>query len=164
MHHVHRALIAAGRHDDLLDNIRRRWGAMLEAGATTIWEVWHPLVSQCHGWSTTPTFDLSTEVLGVAPLEPGFSRVRIAPQPVDLAWAKGVFPTVKGDMAVSWQRDDRSFRLEASLPGKYDSRDHASGASRRMAAFEVDKVGDVLSDALARSRAEVLEMAGRRRA
>jgi hypothetical protein len=115
-HHMHRALAAAGRYGDLVDNIRRRWGAMLDAGATTIWEVWHPLASQCHGWSTTPTFDLSREVLGVAPIAPGFDRVRIAPQPVDLAWAKGAFPTVKGDIPVSWQSDGDSFRLETSIP------------------------------------------------
>ena len=158
MHHVHRALVDAGRYDYLLDNIRLRWGAMIEAGATTIWEVWHPQASQCHGWSTTPTFDLSTEVLGVAPLAPGFSRFRIAPQPVDLSWAKGVFPTVKGDVAVSWSRDDRSFRLETSLPAETTAEITVPGRPGGLTALEVDKVGDVLSDALARSRAAVLEI------
>ena len=157
-HHVHRALIAAGRYDDLLRNIRRRWGAMLDAGATTIWEVWHPLASQCHGWSTTPTFDLSSEVLGVAPIAPGFARLRVAPQPVDLAWAKGVFPTVKGDVAVSWRRDDRSFSLEASLPPETTAEITLPDRPGGWAAVEVDGIGDVLSDASARSRAGVLEI------
>lgn len=156
MHHVHRALVAAGRHDDLLRNIRRRWGAMLDAGATTIWEVWHPLASQCHGWSTTPTFDLSSEVLGVAPLATGFERVRIAPQTVDLAWAKGIFPTVKGDVAVSWRRDGGSFSLGASLPpGTTAEITLAERPGGGWTAVEVDGVGDVLSDASARARAGV---------
>ncbi len=115
-HHLHRALARADRFDDVLRNIRGRWGGMLAAGATTIWEVWHPNVSQCHGWSTTPTFDLSTDILGITPLEPGFARFRVAPQPVDLDWAKGVFPSVRGDIPVSWRRARDSFELDVEAP------------------------------------------------
>jgi alpha-L-rhamnosidase len=115
-HHLHRALARAGRYGDLLHNIRSRWGEMLAGGVTTIWEVWHPNVSKCHGWSTTPTFDLSTEALGVVPLEPGFTRFRVAPHPVDLEWAKGVFPTVRGDIPVSWRRTQDTFELDVEAP------------------------------------------------
>jgi alpha-L-rhamnosidase len=52
---------------------------MIAAGSTTIWELWSPLASQCHAWSTTPTFDLSTYVLGVTPLADGFAITLIAP-------------------------------------------------------------------------------------
>ena len=93
MHHLHRALAKAGEHRLLADNVRRRWGAMLEAGATTFWEHWHGRESQCHAWSATPTYDLSTEVLGVAPLEPGFRQFVVAPKPAGLGWARGVFPS-----------------------------------------------------------------------
>jgi hypothetical protein len=116
MHHVHRALARAGEHHLLIDNIRRRWGAMLEAGATTFWEHWHGRDSQCHAWSATPTYDLSTEVLGVAPLEPGFRQFVVAPKPAGLDWARGVFPSVRGDIAVSWKRGPRLFRLEVDVP------------------------------------------------
>jgi hypothetical protein len=116
MHHVHRALAKAGEHRLLTENIRRRWGAMLEAGATTFWEHWHGKESQCHAWSATPTFDLSTEVLGVTPLEPGFRRFVVAPKPAGLGWARGVFPSTRGDIAVSWQRQRRSFQLTVDVP------------------------------------------------
>ncbi len=117
-HHLHRALVAAGRHDDLLKNIRSRWGEMLAGGVTTIWEVWDPNESKCHGWSTTPTFDLSTEVLGVAPIEPGFACFHVAPHPVDLDWAKGVFPTVRGDIPVSWRRTHDTFEIDIDVPAE----------------------------------------------
>src|ERR1700692_3138838 len=65
---------------------------MLARGAATLWESFEPTASLCHGFSATPVYQLSTEVLGVAPLEPGCARVRIAPQPVDLDWARGVVP------------------------------------------------------------------------
>jgi hypothetical protein len=116
MHLVHRALVAAGRHRELLDNLRRRWGTMLEAGSATFWEHWHGEASQCHAWSATPTFDLSTEVLGVRPLAPGFIRFAVEPHPSGLDWARGTFPSPAGEITVAWERGEGSFRLEVEVP------------------------------------------------
>jgi hypothetical protein len=115
-HHVHRGLIQAGEIEWVLQNMRQRWGAMIEAGSSTIWELWSPMASQCHAWSTTPTFDLSTYVLGVVPLTDGFRNVLIAPHPGDLAWARGTVPTPHGPIEVSWQRRDGEFQLDISVP------------------------------------------------
>jgi alpha-L-rhamnosidase len=116
MHFVHRALAAAGRRRELLDNVRHRWGAMLEAGSTTFWEHWHGRDSQCHAWSATPTFDLSTEVLGVRPLAPGFALFAVEPHPAGLDWARGAFPSPAGDIAVAWEHGEGWFRLEVDVP------------------------------------------------
>jgi alpha-L-rhamnosidase len=116
MHFVHRALAAADRHRDLIDNIRRRWGAMIEAGSTTFWEHWHGKDSQCHAWSATPTYDLSTEVLGVRPLTPGFAVFAVEPHPAGLSWARGAFPSPAGEIAVAWEHGEGWFRLEVEVP------------------------------------------------
>lgn len=116
MHHVHRGLIQTGQLTWVLDNMRTRWGAMLKAGSSTLWEHWSPLASQCHAWSTTPTYDLSTYVLGVAPLADGFAEISIAPQPGDLAWAEGRFPTPRGDIQVAWRWQDPLFELVIDVP------------------------------------------------
>lgn len=117
MHVVHRALAAAGRHDAIVENIRARWLPMLDAGGTdTFWEHWHGEESRCHAWSATPVYDLSREVLGVRPLEPGFARFRVEPHLAGLAWAEGVYPSVRGDIAVSWRRDGASFTLDIDVP------------------------------------------------
>lgn len=115
-HHLHRGLVAAGRADLAVENIRRRWGAMIEAGSTTIWELWSPLASQCHAWSTTPTFDLSTYVLGIAPLADGFAKARVAPHPCDLAWARGGLPTPLGAVEVAWEREEGGIALNVHAP------------------------------------------------
>jgi alpha-L-rhamnosidase len=106
----------SGRVDLVLANIRERWGAMIAAGSTTMWEVWSPLASQCHAWSTTPTFDLSTYVLGITPLADGFAKALIAPQPVDLAWAQGHVPTPHGEIEVTWQQTEQAFQLTVQTP------------------------------------------------
>ena len=117
MHFLHRAMAQAGLQIALLDNLRRRWAPMLAEGST-YWESWSliPITSMCHAFSATPTFDLSAETLGVMPLEPGFARFRVAPQPADLAWARGVVPSPRGDIAVAWERARGGLSLTLVVP------------------------------------------------
>lgn len=117
-HHLHRALSKAGLHDAMLGNMRRRWGPMVERGESTFWETWklEAITSKCHAWASTPTYDLSTEVLGVAPITPGFRRFRISPHPVDLEWARGTFPSPYGDIAVTWRWVEDRFKLTVEVP------------------------------------------------
>jgi hypothetical protein len=115
-HFVYRALCRAGRFDLVLALMRDRYGKMLARGATTLWESFEPTASLCHGFSATPVYQLSTEVLGVFPLEPGFARFRVAPQFADLQSARGTFATVRGDVHVAWQRDGDSVELELRVP------------------------------------------------
>lgn len=60
--------------------------------------------SLCHGWASGPTAWLSQHVLGVQPLEPGFKRVRIAPQLGRLQWAEGSYPTPQGAIRIRHER------------------------------------------------------------
>lgn len=60
--------------------------------------------SLCHGWASGPTAWLSENVLGVTPLEPGFTRVRIVPHLGRLTWADGAYPTPFGPIKVRHER------------------------------------------------------------
>jgi alpha-L-rhamnosidase len=73
--------------------------------------------SLCHGWASGPTSWLSRHVLGITPLEPGFARVRIAPDMGDLEWAEGTYPTPHGPVHVRHERQsDGSIASEVSAP------------------------------------------------
>lgn len=115
-------LAKESRREAILQITRDRWGFMLDAGATTFWETFPgfekeiPTRSHCHAWSAAPTYFLSRYQLGVAPLEPGFSKALIAPQPVGLSWAMGRVPTPHGEIEVQWQKSDDNFKLKLSLP------------------------------------------------
>lgn len=111
---VLRALAVAGRQDLALDLIRHFWGPMAASG--TCWETWSGRQSRCHPWATAPTAELPRIVLGVAPLEPGWSKLRIDPFLGDLAWARGRIPTPSGVVGVSWRRDDTGALAEIELP------------------------------------------------
>ncbi|MCA9923407.1 MAG: hypothetical protein KC421_13595, partial [Anaerolineales bacterium] len=96
----------------------RRWEPMPDKNNGLFRETWQvgETTSLCHGWSATPTFDLSVAVLGVQPLTPGFDRTRIAPEPLGLAWAKGAFPTPHGAVVVDWRLENGRFMLNLVIP------------------------------------------------
>ena len=73
--------------------------------------------SLCHGWASGPTAWLSEFVLGVQPLAPGCTRVRIAPQLGDLEWVEGTYPTPHGPIKVRHERrPDGSIDSEIDAP------------------------------------------------
>jgi hypothetical protein len=100
-HFLHQALARAGRYEDLLASIRR-WAPMLERGDGCFGEYWSAepgLGSRCHAFSATPTYDLTTHILGVHPLEPG--RVVAGERHLaGLEWAEGTVATRDGWLSV----------------------------------------------------------------
>ncbi|MBN1342318.1 MAG: family 78 glycoside hydrolase catalytic domain [Phycisphaerae bacterium] len=116
------ALAKRDRHAELLEVIRDRWGFMVGKGATTFWETfpgrskdWWTR-SYCHAWSAAPTYFLTRYQLGVWWDAPGCATVRIAPQPVDLTWARGRWSTPKGPVDVAWEKKAGKFTAEVALP------------------------------------------------
>lgn len=122
-HFLHQALRLDGRYSAIVQSVRR-WQQFLDAGETTFAETWQveAMTSKCHAWAATPTFDLSTDVLGVSPGADGFKQIRIAPQPGELLWARGRYPTPQGDVAVQWRYcDDGRFLLKLNLPANCEA-------------------------------------------
>jgi alpha-L-rhamnosidase len=117
-HFLHAVLARVGRAAEIAPNMRRLWGPQAKAGVSTWWEAWEvePAHSLCHAFMCAPGHDLPAYVLGVLPLEDGFTRFRIAPEPAGLAWAKGVFPAVCGDIPVTWECADGRLTLSAQVP------------------------------------------------
>lgn len=114
---LHAALAKAGRLPELLKSLSR-WDSMLRDGGSTFWESWQitEMTSRCHAFSATPTYDLSTYVLGLRPTDPGFSRFEARPFFGDLDWAEGRLPTPKGPLSLSWRRRGRTMELEVEVP------------------------------------------------
>jgi len=115
-HFVYAGIAAGGGYDWVLGDMRRKYGSMLEAGATTLWESFAPGASLCHGFSATPVFQLSRRSLGISPLEPGHRSFALAPEPGDLTWAKGKVPTRFGPIEIEWAIEGRRMRLSLRQP------------------------------------------------
>jgi hypothetical protein len=73
--------------------------------------------SLCHGWSGGPTAWMTEHVLGLAPLEPGCRRLRVAPNLGDLQWAEGSLPTPFGPVHVRHEKAaDGTVRSKIDAP------------------------------------------------
>jgi len=115
MHFIFEALHHSNQFDRYgLDQIRR-WKKLLDEHPTSWKETWN-WGDYSHAWSGTPTYQLSSKVLGVTPARPGFDVVSIRPIVGDLKWAHGKVPTPHGSVSVSWIRDNSGFEENVSIP------------------------------------------------
>jgi hypothetical protein len=110
------ARFETGDAEGAIDLIRRTWGWMAtnDPGITH----WEGIgtngtkyeaadTSLAHGWSTGVTPLLTTYVLGVKPTKPGFEEWAVDPVvTADIAWARGVVPTLYGPLDISWERNE----------------------------------------------------------
>lgn len=82
----------------------RSWVGMLDFGSTVSMEAWNvsakPNLDLNHAWGAVPLNIISRHIVGVTPLEPGFRKVSIRPQPGGLKRLSAVVPTVAGPVAV----------------------------------------------------------------
>ena len=106
-HLLHDAIVRAGRRD-LIPARCMKWWPQIERGDTAFEEYWDARAgtgSRCHAWSATPTYDLTTWVLGVRPAAPGYSRAEIAPRFGSLRHLEGRVPTPHGLIEVNLDRE-----------------------------------------------------------
>lgn len=114
------AAFALGKADWALRLIHYYWGRMVQAGATTWWEMFDPqtagqaerLCSKCSGCAVTPNIYLISELIGVRPAEPGMRKIYFNPMPCDVVWARASVPTPHGFINVNWKKqEDGTFNV-----------------------------------------------------
>ncbi len=106
--YVAEALAKAGKMDQLWDTWLAPWRAALELHVSTWPEQPEPSRSDCHAWSSWPTYCFLTHVLGVGPGEPGTGKFVVSPKRV-AGWEKvsGTVATPTGllHVSVDWSGD-----------------------------------------------------------
>jgi hypothetical protein len=106
----------------LYDYLDQLLTPMLLSGATSLWETadgstaFNRAGSLCHAWSSVMPYYCGSELLGVAPLEPGFARFEVKPYCGKLTHAEGEIPTPRGFIRVKWQLRDGFVDLELEHP------------------------------------------------
>ena len=127
------ALSATGHLDEAYRLLLQRecpsWLYTVSMGATTIWERWDSMLpdgtinpgqmTSFNHYALGAVADWMHRCIGgIAPLEPGYSKVLIAPQPGgDISWARSSLETSHGTISVSWSRkDDGPIELDVVVP------------------------------------------------
>ncbi len=110
LYYVYECLINRGKVQEVLEDIKKRWGAMLEYDSTTCWEVFPGFYensrtrSYCHSWSAAPASLMIKYLLGVQMTEEGFKKVRIELPDTELQWCRGTIPTPFGPIHADWKK------------------------------------------------------------
>jgi alpha-L-rhamnosidase len=101
------ALGRAGFIDQAIDNIKVYYGHLLNNGATTTWEVYNAnkdySQSLSHGWGSSPTWFLTTYLLGVKRTGP--NTWEIVPSESAVESVSGSIPLQDGFLQVSWEKN-----------------------------------------------------------
>ena len=106
----------------LTSTSERSWYNMIRVGSTMALEAWDnkykPNQDWNHAWGAAPANIIPRKLMGIEPLEPGFQKIRIKPQPASLESAEVKHPTVRGDVIVKFiNNPNESFLLEVVIPG-----------------------------------------------
>lgn len=110
------ALEKAGKAGQFLDELGP-WKNMLDLGLSTFAENPEPTRSDCHAWSASPVYYFLSLVCGIKPNAPGFSSVRIQPNPGTLKQIEGSMPHRLGTIAVNLKKDKQNNLVgEVTLP------------------------------------------------
>lgn len=126
------ALAGNGHLDDayhlLTNDACPSWLYTVNMGGTTIWERWDSLLpdgsvnpgdmTSFNHYALGAVADFMHRVIGgLAPAEPGYRRVLVAPRPgAGLTSASARHRTPYGDVAVQWRRDGEELSVDVNVP------------------------------------------------
>ncbi len=142
------ALYNAGEDDYALwlmtNDSDRSWPHMINNVGTTItleawdWKYKNNL-DWNHAWGAAPANIIPRYLVGVQPLEPGFSKILIKPQVGDLESGTATVPTIKGPVKIKFEQViDESFTLDADIPDNTTAQVWLPSFNNQTAEFELD--------------------------
>ena len=93
---------------------------MLRVGSTITTEAWDTRYKSnngwSHAWSASPAHIIPRKIMGIEPLAAGYEKIRIAPQPGDIAEAECKLPTIKGPVFVQFSQKSTMFNVNIEIP------------------------------------------------
>ena len=123
--YLYEMLEKEGLPENILQSIYDSYLPMLEAGATTVWEVFpssashpggFPTRSHCHAWSSAPLYFLPRIVLGLHQTQAGGKAFEISPVLCGLTWAEGTIATAQGPLHAAWRKEGQILHISVEAP------------------------------------------------
>jgi len=124
------ALYNEGMGDHALKMLTKRdvrsWYHMLELGAGMTMEAWDlkfkPNLDWNHAWGAAPSNLIAFRLMGIQPLQPGFTEAIIRPEISNLKSAEIRIPTAKGEIYEKIIQDENMYELSLTLPKEVTGR------------------------------------------
>jgi alpha-L-rhamnosidase len=97
------------------------WAKTITLGGTATWESWDANTtnqSMSHPWGAVGLLAMQNYILGIKALAPQHEKIQIKPLWFGdkLTYAKGTYPTDKGDIKVDWSYTNNKYHLKISVP------------------------------------------------
>jgi glycogen debranching enzyme len=121
------AYARAGRAEQAVKRLKSAWLPMIKNGYRRFFEDIDPARdtreqlamygrryggSLCHAWAgAAPVMAVSLGILGIEPIEPGYSMCSVNPQRCGLQWVRGTVPVPTGIIEVEWHGGKGKLRL-----------------------------------------------------
>jgi alpha-L-rhamnosidase len=113
-----------GLHKLAIDQTRDLWGAMLDGGASTLWETFlgDDLDTWCHPWAAAPSEFLLTNILGLPGINFDEHSILLRPRYDLLPEARGSIFTRCGLFQIQWKRVGNSVKISGVVPNGLEAR------------------------------------------
>ena len=125
--YVLESLCKMGYYDDALKRMELRFGEMVRAKYSTLWEGWEYTGARGmayksgngtynHAWSGGGLTVLSEYIAGIAPIEPAFARFSVRPNLASLNRVDAVVPTKFGNITMHAERRSGVLTIDLVVP------------------------------------------------
>ncbi len=104
---------------------KRSWMNMIRVGSTMTTEAWDeyykPNLTWNHAWGSAPANIIVRKVAGIEPLEPGFRKFRIVPQPGGLKYMELRKPSIRGGIDFKLLDENDTWEMDIKVPGNTEA-------------------------------------------
>lgn len=119
--------------DLMASDAKRSWFNMIRVGSTMTTEAWDemykPNLTWNHAWGSAPANIIPRRMMGIEPLEPGYRKVKIKPQPDGLSYVDLKTPTIRGTIETTWSAAGGQYHLHVTIPANTTAQVWLPGAS-----------------------------------
>lgn len=102
----------------------RSWLNMIKAGSTITLEAWDmkykPNSDWNHAWGAAPANIIPGFMWGIVPVEPGWKKAVIKPQPGALTNSRIMVPTIRGYIIAEFEKKGESAEYRITIPGNME--------------------------------------------
>jgi len=101
-----------GRVTEFFDVLK----SFINLNVTTIPETPFSPRSECHAWGSFALYEFPRSLLGVKPGTPGWEKILIKPEFIDINDCSGTVYTPKGNVEIAWEKINDSVRIYGNAP------------------------------------------------
>lgn len=116
--YVMEALFAMGEGEYAMQRIRSKYDEMIsDPFFSTLWEGWHKVgegFGTNHAWGGGALTVITSKLMGIEPVEPGWTKVRIAPKPAWFTNCSLCFDTPAGHLDCVLAKDGDKWQVTAT--------------------------------------------------